>query len=60
MKPEAITCGVCGIEAKRVHIDGRPWLEVPAIAFEQRCVEPSIVEEPFRCPNMLNAKSLKK
>jgi hypothetical protein len=55
MSPKTIVCSVCGIVATRVHIEGKPWLEVDPIAFEASCTEQSIVPEPFRCPNMLSA-----
>ena len=55
MSPKAIVCQACGIEATRVHANGKPWLEVDAIAFNKSCVELSIAPEPFRCPNMLSA-----
>jgi hypothetical protein len=54
MNPKVITCTVCGLEATSARKDGWPWLE-PVLAFEDSCVEPSIVEEPIRCPNMLSA-----
>jgi hypothetical protein len=55
MSPKKIVCPLCDLEATRVHIEGKPWLEVCAIAFAQSCTEPSLAPEPFRCPHMLSA-----
>jgi hypothetical protein len=54
MSPQTIVCPVCGIEAVKLHVDGKPRLEVDADAFKS-CVEQSIAPEPFRCPNMFSA-----
>jgi hypothetical protein len=52
---KVIVCSVCGIEANRVHLEGKPWLEVDALTFTKACVEQSLAPEPFRCPNLFFA-----
>jgi hypothetical protein len=55
LSPKTIVCPICGLDATRVHIDGKPWLEVNAIAFGNSCSEQSLAPEPFRCSHMLSA-----
>jgi hypothetical protein len=42
LSPKTIVCPICGLDATRVHIEGKPWLEVDAIAFGNSCTEPSL------------------
>jgi transcriptional regulator with XRE-family HTH domain len=49
------TCPICGLVAWRIILDGRPSLKFHIDELEQRCVEPSLAPEPFRCPHLLSA-----
>jgi hypothetical protein len=51
----SIVCPVCGIAAERVQMQGKPSLEIDAVAFAKSCVEQSLAPEPFRCPNLFSA-----
>jgi hypothetical protein len=55
MLPRKIVCAACGIEASRIHIQGKPRLEVEAIMFHRSCIERADSSDPFSCPHMLNA-----
>lgn len=55
MLPRRIVCAACGIEASRIHIQGKPRLEVEAATFHRSCVERADLLDPFSCPHMLNA-----
>ncbi len=50
-----IICKVCGLEAQRVTLDGKPSIKIDIDDFQEHCVEPSIAHDPFRCSNMLAA-----
>jgi hypothetical protein len=48
-----IVCEVCGLVATRVQIGEKPLLEIPAIDFDERCVEPMpAAPDPFRCTHL--------
>ena len=55
MAANTITCAVCGLEARKVFLDGKFTLAFDIEMMEESCTEPSLGAEPFRCPNLHRA-----
>jgi hypothetical protein len=55
MVANTITCAVCGLEARKVFLDGKFTLAFDIVMMEESCTEPSSREEPFPCRNLYRA-----
>ena len=54
MAPNTITCAVCGLEARKLFLDGKFTLSFDIEMMEESCTEPNLSPEPFPCPNLIS------